>query len=72
MKRPNMTIADVMADMRGRGFSISQKTFNLAVERGEFPFVRVLSTGATGRKTLLIFRKDYEAWADDYLGGYES
>ena len=72
MKRPNMTIADVIADMRGRGFSISQKTFSLAVERGEFPFVRVLNTGATGRKTLLIFRKDYEAWADDYLGGYES
>lgn len=72
MKRPNMTVADVIQDMRDRGFCISQRSFSMAVDSGAFPFVRVLNTGATGRKTLLIFRKDYEAWADDYLGGYES
>ena len=71
MKKPNMTMTEVMHDMRRRGFGISQISFGKALDQGAFPFVRVLDTGETGRKTLLIFRKDYEAWADEYLGGYQ-
>lgn len=70
MKKPNMTTNEVMRDMRERGFSISQPNFTRAVAQGLFPFVKVLGEGETGRKALLIFRKEYEAWADEYLGNY--
>lgn len=68
MQKPRMTVNEVLKDMRSKGFSISPKTFNEGIEAGCFPFVSVLSQGeATGRKNLLIMRKDYEAWANEYL-----
>lgn len=72
MKKPSMTSYDVMSDMRKRGFSISQTNFIRAVEQGIFPFVKILGAGETGRRSLLIFRKEYEAWADEFLGDYKA
>lgn len=72
MKRPKMTINEVITDMRERGFKISQPRFIKCIEMGIFPFVKVISFGGECKNSFLIFRKDYEAWANDYLGGYEA
>lgn len=68
MASPRMTVNEVLNDMRRRGFKISPKTFSEGVDAGCFPFVNVLSQSeATGRRNVLIMRKDYEAWAQEYL-----
>ena len=38
-----------------------------AIESGYFPFGKVISIGANGVRNILIMRKDYENWADQYL-----
>lgn len=67
MAGPRMTINEVMNDMRRRGMGMTQRTIGDNIEAGVFPFGRVLTTGETGRRTFLILRRDYEAWADKYL-----
>lgn len=68
MASPRMTLLDVCKDLRSRGMGLTQKTVSDGIESGVFPFGRVLATNASGRRTFLILRKDYEAWADEYLG----
>lgn len=67
MARPKMTVNEVLTDMRSRGFPISPKTFNEGIDSGAFPFARVLGYSDTGRRNILILRRDYEAWAEEYL-----
>ena len=68
MKKPTMSVNEVMSDMRSLGMSMSNKKFNQAIDSGCFPFVKVLGVSdATGRRTILIMRKDYEDWVEEYL-----
>jgi hypothetical protein len=46
---------------------MGKKTLADAIESGYFPFGKVISTGANGVRNILIMRKDYENWADQYL-----
>lgn len=66
-KGPRMTITDVMKDMRSRGMPMTFNTIANCIKTGVFPFGHILNTGSSGRTTYLIFRKDYEAWADEFL-----
>jgi len=67
MPKPRMTIRDVCIDLRLRGAGMSQKAVSNCIADGTFPFGKVLSV-TNGRRHILIFRKDYEAWADENLG----
>lgn len=67
MENPRMTIHEVMVDMRSRGLPMGLKTISECLKSGVFPFGHILNTGPTGRTTFLILRKDYEAWAAEYL-----
>lgn len=67
MKRAKLTVNEAMAEMRERGLSIGPKTFYQGMENGLFPFVRVMGIGNTGRRNLLILRKDFEKWCDENL-----
>lgn len=67
MARPKMTVNEVLEDMRSRNFPISPKSFNEGIDAGAFPFARILGYSDTGRRNILILRKDYEAWAGEYL-----
>lgn len=67
MKKPKMTINEVLSEMRDSGFKISQKTFYEGVDNGIFPFVHILSVGEAGRRSVLILRKEYESWANEFL-----
>lgn len=68
MAKARMTLLDVCEDLRRRGMGITQKTVSDCIESGVFPFGRVLSVSSGGRRTFLIMRKDYEAWADASVG----
>lgn len=65
--KPRMTIQEVCRDMRERGMPISPKSLSDGIQVGAFPFGKVLSVSGTGIRNILILRKDYEAWARDYL-----
>ena len=67
MASPRMTVNELLTDMRNRDFNISQKTLYEGIEAGIFPFVRVLGISTTGRRNLLIMRRDYNEWAEKYL-----
>lgn len=59
---------DVLAEMRKRGMPIGQVTLSDGIADGTFPFGKVISTGKAGRRTFLILRRDFEKWAETYLG----
>jgi hypothetical protein len=67
MDKINMNVKEVMADMRQNGMKISQKKFNLMVDAGLLPFVKVLAIGECGKRTQVIRRRDYEAWRNKEL-----
>lgn len=67
MQKQKMTLRDVCIDLRLRGAGMTQKTVADGIESGSFPFGKVLSV-TNGRRHILILRRDYETWADKYLG----
>jgi len=67
MKKPRMTLDDVLADMRAHGMTMEKKVLSECLKREVFPFATILKTGPTGRTTFLIMRRDYEKWAAEYL-----
>lgn len=69
-KSPRMTLDDVLDDMRAHGMSIGKPALIRCLKDGVFPFAHIISTGPTGRTDYLIMRKDYDAWADEYLKIY--
>lgn len=60
--RLTMTLMEVYAEMRAAGIPCSPTTISAGIASGAYPFGRVVSTGETGRRTLEIFRVDFEAW----------
>ena len=71
-KRPRMTLHDVCVDMRSRGFPIKENTLSDAIAAGAFPFATLIGTGKTGRRSYMILRTNYEAWANENLGAVQS
>lgn len=69
MKKARMTLSEVLTEMRARGLSIGQATLADMIEAGKVPFATMIGYGDSGRRSFLIMRKDFERWADEYLGG---
>lgn len=68
MSSPKISVTDVIKDMRKHGMSMSPRTFFYGIESGAFPFAKIIGVSEnTGRRTVLIMRKDYEEWAEEYL-----
>lgn len=65
--KPRMTLEDVCRDMRSRGVPMDKNTLSRGLKQGIFPFGIIQNTGASGRTTFLIWRRDYEKWAEEYL-----
>ena len=66
---PRMTLDDVLNDMRSKGMPMSKKSLCECLKQGVFPWAHTIGTGPNGRNNYLIMRRDYEAWASEYLGG---
>lgn len=67
---PRMTTDDVLEDMRAHGMSISKPALIACIREGVFPFAHIIGNGPTGRANILIMRKDYDVWAEEYLKSY--
>ena len=61
-------LSDMMKDMRKRGLPMPQDKLEAWVDMGVITFVKVIGTGATGRRTYFIHRKEYEAWMEENVG----
>lgn len=66
-KKPRMTLDDVLADMRAHGMSMTKDVLSECLKQNIFPFAHIIGISPTGRANFLIMRRDYEAWAEEYL-----
>lgn len=66
-----MTLNEVAADLRSLGIKITTKRLSDGIASGIYTFGRVLHVSETGRRTLQIFRVDYERWKEKNLFGNE-
>lgn len=66
MARPKitMTLREVYYAMREAGIRCNVKMISDGIASGAYPFGRVVSVGETNRRTLEIFRVDFEAWLE--------
>lgn len=63
-KSVTMTLRDVYYEMREAGIRCSEKVISDGIATGAYPFGRVLNVGETGRRTVQIFRVDFESWLE--------
>lgn len=69
-KGPMIGVQEIAKDLRARGVTISTKILYGLVNEKKLPFVYDVTFSATGRAHAVIFRKDYEKWAKEYLEPY--
>lgn len=69
-KSPRMTLDEILDDMRLNGMSMGKDLLIACLRDGVFPFAHIV-VNSNGRANHLIMRKDYEAWAEDYLYQYQ-
>lgn len=62
MPKLTMTLVEVYEAMRSAGIRCSPKMISAGIACGAYPFGRVVNVGATGRKTLEIYRTDFADW----------
>ena len=67
MDKLTMTVNEVLGDMRKTGIRMSPKKFNYMTDEGMLPFVKVIATGTTGRRTQVIMRQGYKNWLKSIL-----
>lgn len=61
-KSITMNLRDVYLEMREAGIRCSMKVISDGIATGAYPFGRVVNVGETGRRTVEIFRVDFESW----------
>lgn len=62
-----MTVAEVARELHQFGMRASPTYVANAIESGHFPFGRLVSTGAAGRRTFEIFRVDFQRWLEERI-----
>lgn len=63
-KSVTMTLRDVYYEMRAAGIRCSMKVISDGIACGAYPFGRITNVGETGRRSVQIFRVDFEAWLE--------
>lgn len=64
MAKLTMTVHEVVQAMRQAGIQCTARIVSNGIASGMYPFGTVVSVGETGRRTLQIFRVDFEAWIE--------
>ena len=64
MAKLKMTVSEVIQAMRQAGIQCSARIVSDGIASGMYPFGTVVGVGETGRRTLQIFRVDFEAWLE--------
>ena len=62
-----MTLREVYYAMRKAGIRCNTKMISAGIASGAYPFGRVVNVGETGRRTVEIFRVDFEAWLESKM-----
>lgn len=62
MQKLTMTVREVLHEMRKAGIHCNERIISDGIASGAYPFGSVVATGATGRRTLNIFRTDFYSW----------
>ena len=62
-----MTIMEVYLAMRNAGIPSSPKKISASIASGAYPFGRVVNVGETGRKTIEVFRVDFQSWLESKI-----
>jgi hypothetical protein len=62
-----MSVNEVICDMRNHGIRMSPKKFNLMVDSGVLPFVKVVGRTLEGRRSQVILRQEYYRWRKTIL-----
>lgn len=65
MNKITMTTQEVSSRLREVGVHFSKETIVDGIASGLFPFGRVIRSGESGRRTILVFRRDLEQWIKD-------
>lgn len=66
-KSVTMTLRDVYYEMSAAGITCTMKVISDGIACGAYPFGRVINVGQTGRRTVQIFRVDFEAWLESKM-----
>lgn len=64
MANLTMTLMEVYYAMRDAGIHTSPKRISAGIASGAYPFGTVVNVGETGRRTLEIWRVDFEEWLE--------
>ena len=64
MAKLTMTVHEVVQAMRQVGIQCTPRIVSDGIASGMYPFGTVVGVGETGRRTLQIFRVDFEAWIE--------
>lgn len=67
MPKITMTVREVYYAMRAAGIRCNPTMISAGIATGAYPFGRVVNTGETGRRTLEIYRVDFEAWLESKM-----
>ena len=67
MAKLTMTIQEVYQAMREAGIPCTPARISAGVANGMYPFGTVINVGETGRRTLLIYRVDFDAWLESKI-----
>ena len=57
-----MTVSEVVDACRAAGMQMSYHRIQDMAACGAAPFMRLLRTGRTGRKTYVIYRVEFQKW----------
>lgn len=63
-KSVTMTLREVYYEMRNAGIRCSERVIADGIACGAYPFGRITNVGETGRRSVQIFRVDFEAWLE--------
>lgn len=62
-----MSVNEVINDLRKHGIRMSPRKFNIMVDSGVFPFVKVVGHTLQGRRSQVILRQEYNNWLKTFL-----
>lgn len=68
MPTPTMTLKECAAAMRERNVPCTETGIANAIEDGAYPFGRIKHVGKTGRRSIEIWRVDFERWLAERTG----
>ena len=72
VKRPTIGLKEIGDDLRAHGVTISTEILYGMAKEKKWPWVTDVRIGPNGRAYILIFRKDYEERAKEYLEPYST